>query len=223
MAYDLNFDGTPVFYSWPSKGSIGAYTVDVQTVAWSARNVKQFLIEFATTSQAEKVFLIAHSMGTRALASALTEISQESPDLLGKFSEIILAAPDIDAEIFKRDIAPAIVTPKTPTTVYVSARDQALNLSRELNGFARLGHTADGILAIPGIEVIDATNADTDFFGHSYYAESMMVMFDLFRLIIHGQRADSRNLERVYKGSQKYWQFKLPIIEVHVRSPRNSP
>jgi esterase/lipase superfamily enzyme len=28
MSYDLSFDGAPVFYSWPSQGSLGDYLKD---------------------------------------------------------------------------------------------------------------------------------------------------------------------------------------------------
>jgi len=43
MAYDLKFDGAPVFYSWPSHGSTSAYTVDENNVEWTELHLQEFL------------------------------------------------------------------------------------------------------------------------------------------------------------------------------------
>ncbi len=106
MAYDLGFDGAPVFYSWPSQASYAAYKVDETNAEWAVLDFKNFLEQFAKQSQADSIFLIAHSMGSRVLAGALKELVLEDPAIRPKFKEIIFAAPDIDADTFRRDIAP---------------------------------------------------------------------------------------------------------------------
>jgi Alpha/beta hydrolase of unknown function (DUF900)/Caspase domain len=67
IAFDLNFDGAPVFYSWPSQGALEAYTVDEQNIEWAQADLRNFLDDFFTRSDAQNVYLIAHSMGNRAL------------------------------------------------------------------------------------------------------------------------------------------------------------
>jgi esterase/lipase superfamily enzyme len=123
MAYDLGFDGAPVFYSWPSQASYAAYHVDETNAEWSQLDFKNFLKDFARQSGAENIFLIAHSMGNRVLTGALTELLQEDPPIRAQLKEIILAAPDIDADTFKRDIAPRILAPVRSATLYASSRD----------------------------------------------------------------------------------------------------
>ena len=101
MSYDLSFDGASVFYSWPSQASLPGYTIDESNIEWSTPHIKEFLVDFAEKSEARNLYLIAHSMGNRGLTRALQQLMAERPDLRGRFREIILAAPDIDAEVFR--------------------------------------------------------------------------------------------------------------------------
>ena len=63
MAYDLKFQGAPIFYSWPSQGGLLTYTVDENNVAWSTPHLKQFLLDIAHKSNANSVNLIAQRHG----------------------------------------------------------------------------------------------------------------------------------------------------------------
>lgn len=208
MAYDLGFSGAPVFYSWPSQGTMAGYKFDESNVVWTQANLKRFIKEFTERSSAESIYLVAHSMGNRALTGAIKELMQESPDVRRKIREIIMAAPDIDAEVFKRDIAPFIVTATPSVTLYASSNDKALQASQEVNGYARAGDSGGGITVVPGIDTIDSTDAETDFVGHSYYAESKSIISDIFNLIRLGQRPDQRpGLKPTDGTSGHYWKF----------------
>ncbi len=79
MAYDLGFDGAPVFYSWPSQARYASYKVDETNAEWAVLDFKNFLEQFAKQSQADSIFLIAHSMGSRVLAGALKELVAGGP------------------------------------------------------------------------------------------------------------------------------------------------
>jgi tetratricopeptide (TPR) repeat protein len=80
LAYDLDFDGTPMLYSWPSAGSATAYTIDANTVGESGRKLAIFLDDVVSQSGAERIHLIAHSMGNRALIEALrTFLEKRAP------------------------------------------------------------------------------------------------------------------------------------------------
>jgi hypothetical protein len=108
LRYDLKFKGAPIFYSWPSQHAILDYAVDETNVEWTVPHLEQFLHEIAANSGAEKIYLIAHSMGNRCLTNALRRLKMPtSPSRV--FREVILTAPDIDADTFKNDIAPAIL------------------------------------------------------------------------------------------------------------------
>lgn len=208
IAYDLSFSGAPVFYSWPSQGATAAYTVDEQNVEWAQANLKAFLEDFLARSEADDIYLIAHSMGNRALTRALAAVIADKPALRGRLKEVILAAPDIDADVFKRDIAPALAAGGRPITLYASSEDMALVASKKVHGYARAGDSGPGLIVVPGIETIDATSVDTSLLGHSYFAETNTVLADMFYLIQNGQRASQRSgLRPIDTKSGRYWQF----------------
>jgi len=209
IAYDLGFDGAPVFYSWPSQGATIAYTVDERNIEWAQQNLKGFLKEFFERSNAQNVYLIAHSMGNRALTRAVASFLTEYPSQRQRLKEVILAAPDIDADVFKKDIAPALAAAGRPVTLYASSADLALAVSKNFHGYPRAGESGEGIIIIPGIETIDATAVDTSFMGHSYYAEARSILSDIFYLIRNNQRADDRfGLKGVNAKGGRYWVFR---------------
>jgi esterase/lipase superfamily enzyme len=208
IAYDLSFRGAPVFYSWPSQGAMASYTVDEQNIEWAQANLKAFLEDFLARSEAEDIYLIAHSMGNRALTRAIAAVLAEKPALRSRLKEVILAAPDIDADVFKRDLAPALAAAGRPITLYASSEDVALVASKKVHGYARAGDSGPGLIVVPGIETIDATSVDTSLLGHSYFAETHTVLSDMFYLIQNGQRASQRfGLRPIDTKSGRYWEF----------------
>lgn len=209
ISYDLAFDGAPVFYSWPSQGKTQAYTVDEQNIEWSQTNLRGFLEDFFTRSQAQNVYLIAHSMGNRALTRAVASLMNDKPELRARLKEVILTAPDIDAEVFKRDIAPALAAAGRPITLYASSQDLALRASKQVHGYPRAGDAGPGLIVMPGIETIDASQVDTSLLGHSYFAEASSVLSDIYYLIRDGERADRRfGLRRIEGAAGAHWEFK---------------
>jgi len=211
ISYDLAFDGAPVFYSWPSQGSASplAYTTDEQNIEWAQSNLKRFLEDFFTRSDAKNVYLIAHSMGNRALTRAVAALLTEKPELGGRLKEVILTAPDIDSDVFKRDIAPALTAAGRPITLYSSSEDVALAFSKKVHTYPRAGDAGQGLVVVSGIETIDATGVDTSFLGHSYFAETRSVLSDMFYLIRDDRRAGQRfGLDGVDYQSGRYWKFK---------------
>lgn len=207
MTYDLGFDGAPVLYSWPSQASYASYKVDETNAEWSRLDLKEFLKDFAEQSAADNIYLIAHSMGTRVLTGALKELVLEDPGMRDKFDEIILAAPDIDADTFKRDIAPRILAGEGGTTLYASSGDYALMASKTFAGYQRAGDTAEGVTIAPGVDTIDASSIRTDFVGHSYYADSDSVLGDLRDLILGKPPEKRSRLSPVKTDTGRYWTF----------------
>ncbi len=209
ISYDLGFDGAPVFYSWPSQGSTPAYIVDEQNVEWAQANLRGFLEEFFARSDAHNVYLIAHSMGNRALTRAVASLLADKPSLRSRLKEVILTAPDIDADVFKRDIVPALTASGCPVTLYASSQDLALAASKKAHGYARAGDSGRGLVVVAGVETVDATYVDTSFLGHSYFAENRSVLSDMYYLILNGERADMRfGLRPVDAQTGRYWEFK---------------
>lgn len=166
MSYDLGFTGAPVFYSWPSRGTLKGYVVDEQNVEWAQADLKDFLGDFLARSEARNVYVISHSMGSRALTRAVASLLTEKPALRDRVKEVILAAPDIDASVFKRDIAPSLAAQGLPVTLYASSRDKALLASKKAHGYPRAGESGSDLVVVPGIDTVDASKVSCDFIGH---------------------------------------------------------
>ncbi|HEY8360578.1 MAG TPA: alpha/beta hydrolase, partial [Ramlibacter sp.] len=83
----------------------------------STRNGLRPRANKSSLSDAPNVYLTAHSMGNRAQTRALVSLLAEKPTLRSRLKEeVILTAPDIDADVFRRDIAPALVKAGRPVT-----------------------------------------------------------------------------------------------------------
>jgi esterase/lipase superfamily enzyme len=208
IAYDLDFAGVPVFYSWPSRGQTAAYTIDEQNIEWAQSNLRAFLADFLSRSSAQEIYLIAHSMGNRALTRAVASLLTARPELAGRLKEVILAAPDIDAEVFRRDIAPALVAAGRPVTLYASSKDLALEASRKVHGYARAGDSGGDLVVVPGVDTIDATRVDTGLLGHSYFAQTQSILSDIDGLVRGERRPEQRQHLRPVDGPVgRYWEY----------------
>jgi esterase/lipase superfamily enzyme len=211
IAYDLGFDGPVFLYSWPSQGRADPldYNKDVRNADLSASNLKEFLLEVATLSQATQINIIAHSMGNRVLTSALRDISLGQGSQKTKlFNEVALMAPDVDANLFIQ-LASVIQPSVSRITLYASSRDKALLLSQLYAGYPRAGEGGAHILIVPAVQSIDASTVDTSLLGfdHEYFADSKNILSDLFHLL-RGEAPDSRTgLHRQNKEAGVYWIF----------------
>jgi esterase/lipase superfamily enzyme len=210
LAYDLGFAGAAVFFSWPSRGELIPYISDEQAAEWSAHDVKTVLAELASLGPDVPVYVIAHSMGNRVLTRALKDLATQDRTQLAAFKEIALTAPDIDADVFKREIAPAVLGKGPRVTLYASSNDVALVASRKLHGgYRRLGESDPEVLVMKDMDTVDASNIKTDFMGHSYFGDSGTVMADLFYLIRQRLKPAERfALEPVHSTGGDYWRFK---------------
>lgn len=208
IARDASFDGAPILYSWPSKNRLLAYTEDEDTIAWTAFHLRDFLAELAQRSHATKIHLIAHSMGNRALTSALQMIASSSQQPAPPFDQVVLAAPDIGADTLALS-AREIGRSARRITLYASGNDDALLLSRFVHGATRAGQKADGsggyLMVAPGIDTVDASAMRTDFLGHSYFAESGSIIDDIRKIFSNGTPPELRNLLPAVMRDIKYW------------------
>jgi esterase/lipase superfamily enzyme len=210
MAYDLNFDGVPIFYSWPSNAQLFKYSSDREMAEQSKIKLEEFLRTFFATSNADQVYLISHSMGGEVLTGALVPIIKDDPMIKTKLKEIILAAPDINSDVFKKNIAPVITSLKKPITLYVSSGDSALKISKEFNGSDRLGLSSkEGVFIYSGIDTVDMTTIDTSLIGHSYYGEKLPVIQDIKEILNSDRRPPQRSLlkEILLKSKEFFWQY----------------
>lgn len=193
IAHDLRFRGAPIVYSWPSQGkaSVRAYQEDGRLIRAAESHFREFLAGVVRASGARRIHLIGHSMGNRLIAEALRQLADQfGSGELPRLSQVVLTAPDIDAEYFKTAVAPRVVQTAERITIYVSGEDLALKASRLVNRLSprRLGEGIDPETTFPGhrsIEVIDASAVATDLFSlrHSYPARNPTVLHDIAQVL----------------------------------------
>ena len=184
LAYDLDFDGTPMLYSWPSQGSTTAYSVDEASVQISGRRMAEFLETVIAQSGAHQVHLIAHSMGNRALIEAMqTYLAKRAPENRRHiFGQLVFTAPDVDRDYFL-DAVGELDAAAQRTTLYASDTDYAIRSSQFFHGAPRAGTAGDVIVKSEGLDSIDMSAVPADSLGHSYFAANAGALYDMFRLL----------------------------------------
>jgi esterase/lipase superfamily enzyme len=208
MGFDLKVPGATTFFSWPSYGSARAYVADADRIAASEAQIAEFLIQASKMTGARAVHVIAHSMGNRGLARAIQRITAKAATEGGvRFGQIVLAAPDIEVALF-RDLAAIYPSISDHTTMYVSARDRALWLSKRLQLSDRAGYTPP-VTVVPNIDTIEVTDIDLSVLGHAYYAQAAPVLYDIDELLRHNTPASRRlRLEPSGQPPTKYWRIR---------------
>jgi esterase/lipase superfamily enzyme len=211
IGYDTQFPGRLMFFSWPSRGRLDGYTIDGDTESWASLDLTDVLEQLANENDIQHITIIAHSMGNRMLSEALVRTTRDNSAFYAKVSHIIMAAPDIDADIFTREYA-SIIERAPSVTIYVSSQDKALLGSELINGYRRLGDTRAGPLVLSPIETIDASLVDSDFIGHAYISDSPSVLSDVAAIIATGLPASQRkNLISAFNPQhQAYWRIEAP-------------
>ncbi|MEH6610789.1 MAG: alpha/beta fold hydrolase [Halioglobus sp.] len=205
IAYDVEFTGAPLLFTWPSDGKLLAYTSDREDATWSITYLRNFLDKTVAKLAGKKIHIIAHSMGNQVLIGALQQMMLADSSRSQIFESITLAAPDFDAELFVDQIAPMVRDLTPHWTIYTSDNDMALSVSLEVNSNRRLGQP---VTPIAHYDVIDATGIEVSPWSvpenHSYYATKQQVIDDI-QQAISGVSAKDRGLDQKYKGGVVYY------------------
>jgi esterase/lipase superfamily enzyme len=209
LGIDLDVKGAAAFFSWPSKGYLAGYTADEAAIEGSELALGNFILEMANRSGADKVHLIAHSMGNRAVLRAFTQaVGRVAASLKIPFGQVFLAAPDVDVDLFKQlaHVYPALAE---RTTLYVSQKDKALLSSGVVHDYPRAGY-APPVTVVNDVDTIEVTNIDLTFLGHGYVAEAKPVLTDMHQLMESGTPPTRRFglMEVLLAGGLRYWRLK---------------
>jgi len=209
ITYDLNFQGMPFFYSWPSAARIRAYLPDEESARLSESIFENLIEDLTTKLPVTDIYIVAHSMGTRVVSHALQHRAEKGKPNT-QLRELLLAAPDINAELFRGVIAPKLTAMQgLRTTVYASSSDLALMASKVVHGYQRVGETTSGVFTYPGIETIDASSASSSSraLGHSYVVDTPSVIGDIKSIVLNHATAKQRGLTSSGAVPNVYWKF----------------
>lgn len=179
------------FFSWPSRGSLEGYMADESSIQASEQAITDFLVDFSGNCGTEKVDVIAHSMGNQGLLRALQRIAANA-EVRGKvkFGQIILAAPDVDRDLF---INLARIYPQFAdrTTLYASNRDRAVYASVRIHVAPSAGYFKP-YTVVPGVDTVTVPDFDIDLLGHSYFANAEALLYDIRNIIIYNEAPGRR-------------------------------
>ena len=181
IATDGRFGGVPLLFTWPASGSLFDYGAAKESASASRDALAQTLMELSDVPDVGRIHILAHSMGSWLTMEALRQDAIAGrPDLNGKLGDVMLAAPDIDVNVFRNQMAKL---DPSHVSVLVSSNDRALSLSRRLAGDRpRVGaldprNAADqAVLDQLGVHVYDLSGESTGFIGHGTYANAPAVV-----------------------------------------------
>jgi esterase/lipase superfamily enzyme len=185
---------------------VAGYLRDAESAQLSEDAFDQVLDDLSRLAAGE-VYVVAHSMGSRLVSQALRSRVDKGKST-AHLRELLLAAPDINADLFRTTIAPRLKAMQgTQTTVYASSSDLALMASKAVHGYRRVGDTAGGVFVYPGFDTVDASAASLAVraFGHSYLTDSAAVLKDIKSLLRLKLPAKARGLAEAGTSPDIYW------------------
>ena len=143
FSHDLELPGAVVHYAWPSAAKPLGYVYDRDSAMFARDGLEQ-LIDDVSEAGAQRILVVAHSMGSNLTMEALRQIAiRGKGEALDRLAGVILISPDIDVELFRMQ-AKAIGTLPQPFLIVGSDRDKMLGLSARLTGQTeRLGSLSD--------------------------------------------------------------------------------
>jgi esterase/lipase superfamily enzyme len=191
---DSGVQSAPVLVTWPSRGSLLAYGYDRESTNYS-RNALEALFQYlARDPEVKEVSILAHSMGNWLALESLRQMAIRNGRLPEKFKNVMLAAPDVDVDVFRSEIVD-MGKQHPQFTLFVSRDDRALAFSRRIWGdIPRLGAIDPEQspyreeLEANKIVVIDLTKVKVgDKLNHSKFAESPQIVQLIGQRISEGQ------------------------------------
>lgn len=226
----LGYQGVFIAYSWPATNSAFAYSSDLESARYSARNFGIFLRYLAEHTDAERIHIIGYSAGNRVVVDALWQMAVSNPGdgheaLRQRFriGDVMLMASDYDKDLFVSAIKEGILDVPDSLSVYRSKKDKALSFASWLLKRTRLGEIdPDEALTRQQLELlephqelrlIDVSEAESagSGKGHDYFRNSPWVSTDVFMALRFDLSPGERGLYQ-QEGSA-IWEFPEDYID----------
>ncbi|WP_407065227.1 alpha/beta hydrolase [Ensifer sp. LCM 4579] len=194
IVHDSGADVAPVIFTWPSRASIFDYNYDKESTNYSRDALEELLQRASKDPAVGEITLMAHSMGSWLTVEALRQMAIRDGRVAPKITDVILASPDLDVDVFSQQMQ-AMGKDRPKFTLFVSRDDRALTVSRRISGnIDRLGQIDPTVepyrsqLEKAGITVLDLTALKGgDKLNHGKFAESPEVVRLLGNRLIAGQ------------------------------------
>ncbi|PQA73073.1 esterase [Brucella oryzae] len=194
IVHDSGADVAPVIFTWPSRASVFDYNYDKESTNYSRDALEQILRAIVREPEVKDITVMAHSMGSWLTVEALRQMAIRDGRVNAKITDVILASPDLDVDVFSKQFL-AMGKQHPRFTLFTSRDDKALALSRRISGnIDRLGQIDPSIepyrseLEKAGISVIDLTKLKSgDRLNHGKFASSPEVVQLIGQRLVAGQ------------------------------------
>ena len=179
IVHDADAEVTPILFTWPSRASVFAYGYDRESATLSRDAFEQLLNMLVSDPAVGKIDILAHSMGNFLTLETLRQVALRRGAIPAKIDDVMLAAPDVDVDLFEKDLAD-MGHPRPNFTLFASRDDKALALSGWIWGSdVRLGaidpkaEPYRSQLAAEHVNVFDLTDIkSSDAANHSKFVQS---------------------------------------------------
>ncbi len=196
----LGRKGVAIAYSWPARqGNLLDYFCDRESGEYTIYHLKETIRAISECPEVARLHIITHSRGADVTATALRELNLEirgrgpSPRQKLKLETFVMAAPDLDAEVFlQRFIVENLAGISRRTVVYTSPDDKALGLVLWLfRGTARVGRVDLSLLPcevqellgkLPNLQIVQCPASGLAA-SHSYAFTNAAVLSDLILVL----------------------------------------
>jgi len=217
----LGRQGVPLLYTWPAgAGGLFGYMVDRESAEYTVFHLKQTLAMLASMPEVKRIHIIAHSLGTHVITTALREMiierrgAGENPRDSLRIRNLILVAPDMDLGVVRQRLMAEQFGPAIDQiTVYTAQSDLALDISSYMTSGKRLGNlkaadfdaTAKAIFASEkNVNFVNVLDADS-FIGHSYFLDSPAASSDVIR-VLEGKKPGSQSRPLIHNQGS-FWEL----------------
>lgn len=227
VSHVLDIDAPVLVFDWPGdQGATPAGYRRAQTIARaSGASLAAVLSQIVADVAPERIWLLANSMGGEVIVSAFSELYRDPNfrDLQPEFEDVVLTAADVSHQEFGNRFADEINALTDNLTVYVSANDRALLMSRLLNRESRLGESTlnpeepDQLSAAQKtleliepdserVTLVDVTPINRTRNFHNFSLETPEFFDDLYLRLVNPETPKSRIQHRLTTPAGKqYW------------------
>ena len=194
LVHDSDAEVTPILFTWPSRGSLLAYGYDRESANLSRDAFEHLLDLLVRDPSVSEVDILAHSMGNWLVVETLRQMAIRDRRIPAKIDDVMLAAPDVDVDVFRSDIADMGET-HPQFTLFASRDDKALAVSGWIWGSdARLGaidpkaEPYRSELAAEHVNVFDLTDIKSaDAVNHDKFVKSPELVQIIGKRLASGQ------------------------------------
>ena len=185
IVHDARVDVAPVLFTWPSGGNVTDYVYDRDSAMYSRDALESVLQALVKDQYVDSISILAHSMGNYIVVESLRQMSIRDRGLSPKIRDVMLASPDIDVDVFRRQIA-EIDLGAAASAVYVvhfagtigllACRASLPEISTRLGALDPNKEPYRSILEKGRVQVIDLTSiTSSDITNHGKFASGEVV------------------------------------------------